>query len=140
MGGRLAHGLSVLTVGDGPPLVSIPGLGQGGGPRAGGPPQRCPLGSRARHGDRAPVHLINRPLEMPPCSTIADVAGWYADVLRNRFDGPVDVFGASAGGVTALQLAFRRASSSWFCPSLVTAFLRVNRPHTVSQEACVREN
>ncbi|MFC4947790.1 alpha/beta fold hydrolase [Pseudonocardia sp. GCM10023141] len=104
-GAPLNNGLSVLIVGAGPPLVSIPGLGAGADlsvvvPRA----DRWSATALATATGRA-VHQINRPLDVPVGTSIADVAGWYAVALRDRFEGPVDVFGASAGGVTALQLA-----------------------------------
>lgn len=36
---------------------------------------------------------------------MADIARDYAAVLRDRFDGPVDVIGSSTGGTAGLQLA-----------------------------------
>lgn len=104
-GERLNDGLSVLTVGTGPPLVEIPGLGEGMDLSVRGP--RLPLLSarlQAAATGRT-VHLIARPVDPPPDTTISTLASAYATAIEDRFDDPVDVFGASAGGVTGLQLA-----------------------------------
>jgi pimeloyl-ACP methyl ester carboxylesterase len=37
--------------------------------------------------------------------TLAELAGWHATALRERFGKPVDVMGTSGGGIAALQLA-----------------------------------
>ncbi|GAA1836224.1 3-oxoadipate enol-lactonase [Pseudonocardia ailaonensis] len=104
-GERLNDGLSVFTVGSGPPLVSIPGLGEGTDlsvrvPRTDLVSARAIATSTGRT-----VHVIARPLDPPPGMSISELAGTYAGAIRERFGGPVDVFGASAGGVTGLQLA-----------------------------------
>ena len=104
-GERLNDGLSVYAVGEGLPLVTLAGLGMGADlavkvPRLTGFTARV-----LAQGFKRRVHAINRPLRAPAGMTIADLAGWYAKALRERFDGPVDVMGTSAGGVTALQLA-----------------------------------
>jgi pimeloyl-ACP methyl ester carboxylesterase len=105
LGARLNDGLSVITVGEGPPLVSIPGLGPGADLSAAVSRSDTWSARALATATGRTVHQINRPLDMPTGTTIADVARWYATALRERFDGPVDVVGASAGGVTALQLA-----------------------------------
>ena len=56
-------------------------------------------------GFKRTIHLINRPVRPPSGMTIADLAGWHATALRERFGEPVDVMGTSGGGITALQLA-----------------------------------
>ena len=104
-GERLNDMLSVITVGEGPPLVFLPGLGAGADLSAAVPP---PVERSARLvavGSRRTVHLINRPIDMPSGTTIAELAGWHAAAIRGRFGAPVDVMGASGGGIIALQLA-----------------------------------
>ena len=104
-GQRLNDGLSVLAVGSGPDLVSIPGLGEGMDLSVRVPRMEL-LSTRLQAAStRRTVHLIARPPDPPPGMTISQLAGAYAQAIEDRFGGPVDVFGASAGGVTALQLA-----------------------------------
>jgi pimeloyl-ACP methyl ester carboxylesterase len=103
-GERLNDGLSVATTGDGPPLVFLPGLGQGADLSV-NVPQRDARSARAvATGLSRTVHLINRPVDMPSGTSVAELAGWYATALRKRFGGPVDVLGTSGGGITALQM------------------------------------
>lgn len=104
-GERLNDGLSVYAVGEGPPLVTVSGLGMGADLAVKVPPLTGFNAKMLAQGFKRRVHTINRPLRAPEGMTIADLAGWYAKALRERFDGPVDVMGTSAGGVTALQLA-----------------------------------
>jgi pimeloyl-ACP methyl ester carboxylesterase len=104
-GERLNDGLSALAVGHGPPLVVLPGWGQGTDLSDGVP--RATAWSNAAVAARLgrTIHLIHRPLDPPPGMTFARLAGWHATAFRARFAEPVDVMGISAGGVTALQLA-----------------------------------
>lgn len=104
-GERLNDGLSVLTVGEGPPLVLLPGLGTGADLSVRVPRQVAVSTRAIAAGFRRTVHHIYRPTHPPAGMTVADLAGWYATALRQRFGEPVDVWGSSAGGVTALQLA-----------------------------------
>jgi len=104
-GERLNNGLSVVTAGHGPPLVFLPGLGPGADLSAEVPRALAQSARAVATGTRRTVHLICRPVDMPAGTTIAELAGWHAAALRERFGGPVDVMGASGGGVTALQLA-----------------------------------
>jgi len=104
-GERLNDGLSMFTTGDGPPLVLLPGLGAGADLSVAVPRSATWTARPVATGQRRTVHLIHRPVDMPVGTTIAELAGWYGAALRTRFDGPVDVMGTSAGGVTALQLA-----------------------------------
>jgi pimeloyl-ACP methyl ester carboxylesterase len=104
-GERLNDGLSALAVGEGPPLVVLPGLGQGADLSVRVPRTAALSATALARGFRRTVHLIHRPVSPPPGMTIADLAGWHATALRDRFGEPVDVMGTSGGGVTALQLA-----------------------------------
>lgn len=103
-GERLNDGLSAVAVGEGLPLVTLPGLGQGAD-LAVRVPRLAALSAKALAGGfRRRVHLVNRPVRAPAGMTLADLAGWHATALRSRFGEPVDVWGTSGGGVTALQL------------------------------------
>jgi pimeloyl-ACP methyl ester carboxylesterase len=103
-GERLNDGLSVVSTGEGPPLATLPGLGAGADLSVRVPRTAALSTAALAKGLGRTVHLIHRPLHPPPDMTIADLAGWHATALRERFDGPVDVIGTSAGGVIALQL------------------------------------
>lgn len=104
-GERLTDGLSVVTTGEGPPLVFLPGLGPGADLSREVPPALARSARAVALGSRRTVHLISRPGELPSGTTVAGLARSHAVALRDRFDRPVDVLGVSAGGVTALQLA-----------------------------------
>jgi pimeloyl-ACP methyl ester carboxylesterase len=104
-GERLNDGLSAVTAGTGPDLVFLPGLGHSADlskevPRAQARSARAVATGLGRR-----VHMINRPVDMPSGTTMAELAGWHAVALRERFGSPVDVMGTSGGGSTALQLA-----------------------------------
>lgn len=104
-GERLNDGLSVVTAGDGPPLVFLPGLGRGADLSEEVPRTLARSARAVATGSHRTVHLINRPVDMPSGTTVAELARWHAIALRARFGGPVDVMGTSGGGITALQLA-----------------------------------
>src|SRR3954451_24046475 len=104
-GERLNDGLSAVAVGEGSPLVMLPGLGQGAD-LAVRVPRLAALSTTALAGGfKRRVHLIHRPVRPAAGMTIAELAGWHATALRERFGEPVDVMGISGGGATALQLA-----------------------------------
>ncbi|EWM19360.1 alpha/beta fold hydrolase [Kutzneria sp. 744] len=104
-GERLNNGLTAIAVGDGAALVTLPGLGNGADLAVKVPRMVALSAKTLARGFRRRVHHIQRPTEMPRGTTIEELAGWHAEALRERFDGPVDVMGTSAGGITALQLA-----------------------------------
>ncbi|HEX3712359.1 MAG TPA: alpha/beta fold hydrolase [Trebonia sp.] len=58
-----------------------------------------------RSGLTRPGFGSSRRVDPPPGMTIADLADWHATAFRARFGEPVDLIGASGGGVVALQLA-----------------------------------
>ncbi|GHF76845.1 pimeloyl-ACP methyl ester carboxylesterase [Amycolatopsis bartoniae] len=105
LGERLNDGLSVFAVGEGPPLVTVPGLGRGADLSVRVPRSAALSTAALARGFRRRVHLVHRPVRPPSGMTIAQLAGWYATALRERFGEPVDVWGTSGGGITALQLA-----------------------------------
>ncbi|TFD52231.1 alpha/beta hydrolase [Cryobacterium frigoriphilum] len=102
--GTLSPGLTYLTIGSGEPLVVIPGL----------LPNHEALTGRARQAQaemlkplavNRRVWWVNRKPGLQPETTIEQIAGDYAEALRQKFSGPVDVLGTSTGGCIALQLA-----------------------------------
>jgi hypothetical protein len=99
IGERLNDGLSALAVGEGPPLVVLPGLGQGADLSVRVPRTAALSATALARGFGRTVHLIHRPVSPPPGMTIAGLAGWHATALRDRFGEPVDVMGTSGGGV-----------------------------------------
>jgi pimeloyl-ACP methyl ester carboxylesterase len=104
-GERLNDGLSAVAVGEGPPLVVLPGLGQGTDLSVRVPRSVAFSSTALARGLKRTVHSVYRPLRPPPGMTIADLARWHATAFRARFGEPVDVMGVSGGGITGLQLA-----------------------------------
>ncbi len=104
-GERLNDGLSVVTAGNGPSLVFLPGLGSGADLSEEVPRTVARSVRAVAMGSGRTVHLICRPVDVASGMSVAELAGWHATALLTRFGGPVDVMGTSAGGVTALQLA-----------------------------------
>lgn len=86
------------VVGRGEPLVVLPGLAKG--PERGG----LSYAGLARATGRE-IHVLNRPAGLPRGISMAELAGLQAGSLAARFPGPVDILGASTGGVIALQIA-----------------------------------
>jgi pimeloyl-ACP methyl ester carboxylesterase len=104
-GERLSNGLTVITVGEGPPLVTLPGLGTGADLATKVPVLAAVAARTLAGGLGRQVHHIQRPTNPPAGMTLPDLAGWHAEALRGRFGRPVDLMGTSGGGATALQIA-----------------------------------
>jgi pimeloyl-ACP methyl ester carboxylesterase len=104
-GEQLNDGLSAMAAGEGPPLVILPGLGQGADLSVRVPRPAAWSTAALAGGFKRTAHLIHRPVRPPPGMTIARLARWHATALHERFGEPVDVMGISGGGITALQLA-----------------------------------
>ncbi|MFB9907174.1 alpha/beta fold hydrolase [Allokutzneria oryzae] len=102
--GVLRGGLPYFAVGDGTPLVYLPGFN----PSHANPPAfgRKMLVRTVRPFVRAGyrVYFVNRKPGMPMGSTMSDVAADHARALHEHFREPVDVLGHSTGGSIALQL------------------------------------
>lgn len=103
-GERLNDGLSAVAVGEGPPLVVLPGFGRGADLSMGVPRSVAWTAVALARGFGRTVHQINRPVCPPAGMTVAQLAGWHAVAFRERFGEPVDVMGVSGGGVIALQM------------------------------------
>jgi pimeloyl-ACP methyl ester carboxylesterase len=104
-GERLNDGLSAVSAGQGPPLVVLPGLGQGADLAERVPRSAAWPTIALANGFHRTIYQVNRPLRPPPGMTVETLAGWHATALQGRFGEPVDVLGISGGGVTGLQLA-----------------------------------
>lgn len=140
--GYLGAGLPFLRIGSGPPVVFLPGLAAHHRIPEGGE-LRAQLGQlRVLPTDRT-IWWLNRRRGLPVGSTMQDIAGDCAVVLREQIDGAgegVDVVGISTGGSVALQLALDH-------PALVRRLVLVSSAHrlgprgrTVQQEVarCLR--
>lgn len=102
--GRLGDGLAYFRLGDGRPLIYLPGLTPHHRPPQ-GTDRRFQAGQLRPLGRHRQVWWVQRREGFAPGTTMADIASDYAGALRDRFDGPVDVVGSSTGGSAALQLA-----------------------------------
>jgi pimeloyl-ACP methyl ester carboxylesterase len=102
--GWLHGGLPYLAVGAGPPLVAFSGLSAEHANPTGLARwvELQTLKPMARH---FTVYAVNRKPRLPAGSTIADLAGHYADAIAREFPGPVCVWGISTGGSIAQQFA-----------------------------------
>ena len=102
--GTLYGGLPYLAVGAGPPLVVFSGLtAEHANPTGLGRWLALQtLKPMARH---FTVYAVNRKPGLPAGSTIADLAGHYAEAIGREFPGPVCIEGISTGGSIAQQLA-----------------------------------
>ncbi len=102
--GTMPGGMPFLRFGSGPPLVVLPGISANHASPVGA--ERRALAqplmpfARARR-----VWWVNRRPGLALDATMAGLARDYAEALRGRFDGPVDVLAFSTGGSVALQLA-----------------------------------
>ena len=103
-GERLNDGLSAVAAGEGPPLVVLPGFGRGADLSVRVPRTTAWSAAALARGFQRTVYQVSRPVGPSPGMTIAQLAGWHATALRERFGEPVDVMGISGGGVTALQM------------------------------------
>jgi pimeloyl-ACP methyl ester carboxylesterase len=98
--------ISLLIVGDGLPLVLLPGLSRDSRPPT--PQIAARRGNAYRnlaHVTGRAVHVMYRPRNLSPTVTMPDLATAHTQALRSRFTEPVDIMGISTGGAIALQLA-----------------------------------
>jgi len=93
-----------LVAGSGPPLVSLAGLAPEAGVSAGSLRRMHESAIRPWVPEREVFYLNRRP-GLPRGMTMAELAAEHAEALRETFDEPVDVLGASTGGSIAQQLA-----------------------------------
>jgi pimeloyl-ACP methyl ester carboxylesterase len=102
--GTLFGGLPYLSLGEGEPLVFLPGLGPNNEPPV-GLERRFQAQQVEPFAERRRVWWISRRPGLAPDVTMADLARDLADALRLKFSRPADVLGVSTGGSLALQLA-----------------------------------
>ena len=103
--GQLPSNVSYLAVGDGPPLVVLPGLCRGdyGGDEKDRPKNAARFRPLATLTGRT-VYLVNRPKGLARETTMAELAARQAEAVAALSPEPLDVLGTSTGGVVALQL------------------------------------
>src|SRR5579871_3844470 len=96
-----------LVAGSGPPLVVLAGLTPEAGVSAGSLRRVHESAMRPWARDRT-VFYVNRRPGLPRGMTMAVLAAEHAQALREAFDQPVDLLGASTGGSVAQQVAAER--------------------------------
>lgn len=87
-----------IVVGQGPPLVLLPGMSRTPEKR------KLPYVGLARITSRR-VFVLHRPAALQRGLTMGELAARHAEILAEHFADPVDLIGISTGGVIALQLA-----------------------------------
>jgi pimeloyl-ACP methyl ester carboxylesterase len=102
--GTIGKGMAFIRLGDGPPLVFLPGLSAHHRPPT-GLDRWVQIKEIEPFSRRHETWWLQRPVGLDPDTTMSDLATNYADALHERFDVPVDVLGHSTGGSVALQLA-----------------------------------
>jgi pimeloyl-ACP methyl ester carboxylesterase len=93
-----------MVAGSGPPLVLLAGLTPEAGVSAGSL-RRIHESSMRPWAREREVFYVNRRPGLPRGMTMAALAAEHAQALREAFDEPVDLLGASTGGSIAQQLA-----------------------------------
>lgn len=93
-----------LVAGAGPPLVQLAGLTPEAGVSAGSL-RRVHEAAMQPWARGREVFYLNRRPGLPRGMTMAALAAEHAGALREAFDAPVDLLGASTGGSIAQQLA-----------------------------------
>jgi pimeloyl-ACP methyl ester carboxylesterase len=93
-----------LVAGSGPPLVLLAGLTPEAGVSAGSL-RRVHESSMRPWAREREVFYVNRRPGLPRGMTMAALAAEHAQAMREAFDEPVDLIGASTGGSIAQQLA-----------------------------------
>jgi pimeloyl-ACP methyl ester carboxylesterase len=93
-----------LVAGSGPPLVLLSGLAPEAGVSTGSLRRMHESAMRPWARGKG-VFYVNRLPGLPRGMTMAALAAEHAEALREAFDDPVDLLGASTGGSIAQQLA-----------------------------------
>lgn len=101
--GMLTGGMPYTAVGDGPPLVVLPGL-SGDNADASGRERRMNLRLFRSMTCGFTVYVVNRRPGLPPGTTLGDLADQYAEAVTRTFGTPVSVVGVSTGGSIAQLL------------------------------------
>jgi pimeloyl-ACP methyl ester carboxylesterase len=96
-----------LKIGQGPPLVMVPGLTPGHDVPTGWQ-RRMALASAGPLAGDFTVYVINRKRGLQPGESMSDIAGHLANAIEHDLGQPVFLQGTSTGGSVALQLAIDR--------------------------------
>ena len=96
-----------LKIGQGPPLVMVPGVTpEHDVPR--GWQRRMALASARPFARDFTVYVINRKRGLQPGESMSNVVGHLANAIEHDLGQPVFLQGTSTGGSVALQLAVER--------------------------------
>ncbi len=105
--GFLHDNAPYLRIGQGPPLVMVPGLTpEHDVPR--GWQRRMALAPARPLARDFTVYVVNRKQGLQPGESMSDIAGHLASAIEHDLDPPVFLQGTSTGGSVALQLAVDR--------------------------------
>jgi pimeloyl-ACP methyl ester carboxylesterase len=96
--------LDCMVMGQGPPLVLLPGMAPQNG-RAAGLMRTAEVSSMEPFVKRFTTYWVGRPTELRPGTSFAEMTATLADALAGEFAEPVRVVGISTGGSFAQQLA-----------------------------------
>jgi len=96
-----------LKIGQGPPLVMVPGLTPEHDVPRGWQRQMVLASARPLARDFT-VYVVNRKRGLKPGESMSDIAGHLASAIEHDLGQPVFLQGASTGGSVALQLAVDR--------------------------------
>ena len=96
-----------LKIGQGPPLVMVPGVTpEHDVPR--GWQRRMALASARPLARDFTVYVVNRKRGLQPGESMSNIAGHLANAIEHDLGQPVFLEGTSTGGSVALQLAVER--------------------------------
>jgi pimeloyl-ACP methyl ester carboxylesterase len=96
--------LDCMVIGQGPPLVFLPGLAPQNG-RPVGLMRSGDIQSIATFAKQFTTYWVGRPTELAPGTTFSQMTDMLAEALASEFAEPVKVLGVSTGGSFAQQLA-----------------------------------
>jgi pimeloyl-ACP methyl ester carboxylesterase len=96
--------LECMVMGQGPPLVFLPGLAPHNG-RPFGLMRQGDIQTMGAFAKRFTTYWVGRPTGLSPLTSFAEMTATLADALAGEFDEPVKVIGISTGGSFAQQLA-----------------------------------
>ena len=105
--GFLHDNAPYLKIGQGPPLVLVPGLTPAHDVPRGWQRQAALASARPLARDFT-VYVVNRRQGLQPGESMSDIAGHLANAIEHDLGQPVFLQGTSTGGSVALQLAVDR--------------------------------
>ena len=105
--GFLHDNAPYLKIGQGPPLVLVPGLTPAHDVPRGWQRQSALASARPLARDFT-VYVVNRRQGLQPGESMSDIAGHLANAIEHDLGQPVFLQGTSTGGSVALQLAVDR--------------------------------